>query len=408
MTPGIADWIRVARDRRNNPVALLELQIELGVQILAFQDQRREFETELADANAANKRGGLETAIAHVRQGVRIVRAIGDAIAWRALDFDRAMVRQLSEKNPTGGLERESFTIEAETAMRDAESTGNTVVLNDVTNCLRFADLTEVGESSIELVEVKGGRGSARSGHATRQGQITRERVELLKRGLAPGPDGELAALIYTDIIAKSHMPDVAPIIEEASKSGHADGRITPSLAVSIVWPSVLVDRGVETKIHPNNPFSESARGITTSTLELFGRWSYNMAPIALFPLPDAHRAALLTGQGVIYSHMSIDRIVRALRRRGLIVKLPEEKVLEEMAGLMPGEVANHELDAPMVITRPNSAVTLDISFVPFGRVWTEFLDEESIADLMESMFRQNRHLGYIFPRFANESDLWD
>jgi hypothetical protein len=408
MTPVVAQWIGMARDLQDQPVELVKFQSELGEQVLEFQDQCQEFEAELATATDTIRIAELETVIAHVRQGVRIVRAVGDGIAWRALKFDRALIRQLSDKNPSGGITRKGFEVEVETAMRDAKSTGRIVVLNDVTNCLRFADLTEVGAGSWRLVEVTGGRPSSEGPRKTRQKRAASARVELLRKELAPGPDGETVKLIHSDIVAKNHFPAVSDLIAQASKSGHADGRITPSVAVSVVCPSVLVDREIETTVRPINPCEQSSGEVTASTLDLFGRWAYNMAPIPIFPISDQHRAALLTGQLVVYSHLNINGVIRALRRRDLHVRLPDRATMEELGKLMPGQILKQEPKAVFTITHKKIPITMETSFVMFGRVWLEYLDEESIADLIESTFRKQPGLGYVFPRFANESTLWD
>ena len=350
----------------------------------------------------------LEKGIAHAKRGIRIVKDIADGIAWRALRYDRLAIRQLANKPHTGALILDSIQPELAAALIHAQRTGDVVVVNDLTNFLRFGDFTAVREEGVMVAEVKQGRGSARSGRAKRQSRRLEKTLDFINAGVGIAPGGSPAVLLPTSTSARSHIGQLRQLLRESAKRGFAYARLTDSLAVEVFRPALMADQDpYKTVFH--NPFSQSPRCLVYHSYEFFDVWSPNLAPVSIFPLAQGDCAAILTGSVWIFSYLNLDNIIRSFRRRGFQAQLPSPSDFEALAELRPGEYAYHELDAPIRVGRKNG-VMLAMSVGGLGRIHFEFLDEESLADQIEEVLDLDlqEEISFLGVGFANEADLWD
>ena len=82
----------------------------------------------------------------------------------------------------------------------------------------------------------------------------------------------------------------------------------------------------------------------------------------------------------------------------------------EAPKNLRPGEIRQHELDNPILVSRGPPGPLLQVSFGSLGRMMHEFLDEESFADMMEESLdaAEPDNETLLFSAFANETILWD
>jgi len=402
----ITAWIEESRSHRRNAAELLRIQSELATQILYFQEKCREFESDEGDDSFDNG-AELEEGIAYTRRGVQIVKDIADGIAWRTLQYDRLAIKELARKPHIGALlPTVDTTIAAATS--HSSRTGNIVVINDLTNFVRFGDFTAIGKEGITIAEVKGGKGSARNGKAKRQRKALDEKLDFLNTGTGIWADGSPARLIHSTVQAKGHIPEVADLLRRSLQSGCAYARVSDALAVEVIRPLTLVKLGHSFPTF-HNPFTQSPRPYTYHTLKRFELWSANIAPISIFPFEARDCAAILTGTAWIFSYCNLGNIMRSLRRRGLTANLPPSESMKSIAGLRPGEYVYHEFDTPLTIARPEGMV-LGMSLASLARIFCEFLDEESFADEMEEAvdYIQQDPALLAGIGFANEADLWD
>jgi hypothetical protein len=100
---------------------------------------------------------------------VRALRDIGDGIAWRLFDFDRAVLHELARRptrqhvNPQG-IEAEMHTL------AEYVNDGHVALLNVLTHFLKFGDVTvRRAPDDFEIVEVKAG--TSGSGRLARRGE---------------------------------------------------------------------------------------------------------------------------------------------------------------------------------------------------------------------------------------------
>jgi hypothetical protein len=90
------------------------------------------------------------------------LRAVGDALAWRASHYNRIFFVVASANQPAGPMVmKDGLRHELAALDRIRDDHGNFVLLNDLTTCVRFADLTEfLPDGGICLTEVKASEAS--------------------------------------------------------------------------------------------------------------------------------------------------------------------------------------------------------------------------------------------------------
>ena len=130
-----------SREVAEDPVKTLEIQEELFNHRLRYESAKR------SAGDALNKE--------LYNQLIVVNATIGDSVAWRTLGYDRFVTELLITHNQTGGLNALSGPTELQVARRIVEDEGSFVILNDLTNCLRFGDITVVSKNGIRLEEVK-------------------------------------------------------------------------------------------------------------------------------------------------------------------------------------------------------------------------------------------------------------
>ena len=401
----ISEWIDDARKNRANPIGLLTLQAKLASEILGQQNNRKEFKKILTRNDLGSvERRDYEKAVAKATRVVRIVKDIANGIAWRALDYDRPLLRQLSMKPQTGALERSSFEIELEEAARASLSTGRIAILADLTDFLRFGDYVLVGDTELEIREVKGGRGSRRSGRASRQRQTMARKVSVVNRGYGDAADGTLARMV-THGTAASNAHHVARLLEESRSIGTATAAIGDSLNVQVLRLKRMIE--LQASIELETALTDPNH-LKYNTLRFFHRQALNLVPLSIYPYQVEDRADVLVGGAVIVSDLDVDGLMNKMRARGFAVDFPSESLLESQAGLLPGEIARHELDAPVRIMRKGHPALLSVSLAVFSRVVAEFLDEESFLAHLEQTLDSADEPTLLYSQYENEHELWD
>jgi hypothetical protein len=385
-----------ARQERNDPEALLDLQVDMARLLLTAQQSQRD-----AKASAAQD----SEILAKVCQRLQlIIRQIADGIAWRALDFDRAVIRLLASKPQTGHMELGSVVTEMEVASKHVERTGDLVVVNDLTNFLRYGDLLAVGGSGVAIYEVKAGKGAAQSGHASRQKKRLKELLQFVSSGKRPSQlTGAQEMIITLKSKLRNHTTVLAPLIRDARATGQASARISDSVALQVLHvPPLSKDLASgrkEAKAIIADPFSQSRNSSAIDSLALF-KFSPNVAPYPIFPLEPSDCVDVLTGAVWIVTYVSWTRLVRCLRRRSLWARIPTEADRR----LAPdGNVA-------LVAARGRGQNVMLLPWAVLTRLAYELQDEESFADAIEEELGVIAESGRVVYhiRYADEHDLWD
>jgi len=109
----LEDYLEISRNRRSNRKALAKLQLHLLEDLLEeeaalkyFKQEREKLETTQAEVPDEKRRDGNSNDLEAIKREsffhkahANCLRAIADGIVWRALAYDRAALRSLSQ-NP--------------------------------------------------------------------------------------------------------------------------------------------------------------------------------------------------------------------------------------------------------------------------------------------------------------------
>ncbi len=411
----LVSLLQRSRDSRNDAHELLGVQVDMANFLLSSQEAQKRLEAELdrTPSHASRERKELKVLIGVCKRLQGIVRQIADGIAWRSLAYDRPVLHLLALKPHTGHMDRSTAITEFAQAETHVARTSDRVVLNDLTNFLRYGDFTSVGADGVRIHEVKAGRGAAKSGRATRQKRRTAEVLEFIERGFTRTEEG-LRRIVLLDTQPVSHLAAVKSLLRAAREDGAAEARLSDCLAVQVFETSVMADEfdrpSAERRARIHNPFEHSRDARVFDTLKLFTRFTWNVAPYSVFPITADDSLAIMTGRLWLISYFNLGNLVRCLRRRNLLVKPPTKEGYANLRGLLPGQIARRELDNPLMVSRGRPHPVLKIPIASLTRLFYEFLDEESFADGIEEELDlpDIDEPTFLHTAFRAEAQLWD
>jgi hypothetical protein len=401
---GLIDAMKKSLDARDNGEQLLCLQAELANSVIHAQAELRKIKRGERKFDSSEQR---ERFVDSSKTLVHVLHAIADGIAWRTLAFDRAAIHELAFHNQTGHMELQTVMEEVTRAGEIlAEDVEQAVILNDLTNFLRFGDLTIVRGNSVSIYEVKAGRGAAKSGQAKLQKQRLRKVLEILNSSdqLEAGDH----KLMRVDAKPASYQEEVYEIINRARKNGHASGRLSNSTAISVFDIKVASELKLTPAQVLSNPFSGARFLYPYDSSALLGLFTPNVAPYSVFPLPPEDRVDLMMGKLVVVTWLDAERLMEAVSKRGLNARMPTKKDFEGLpTDLKPGQIREHELDVAIEFTKPGRSMRTATSIL--SRVGYEFLSEESFVDMIEEgLTRANVSGETFYQAFKEEDWLWD
>jgi len=414
--PAVASFMVRSRELRNEPGKLLLLQAEMLSALVGMQQSKAALERDLAE-HAHRKRHDVvevEVGLGVAKRLAHVIKQIGDGIAWRALNYDRAVIYELAGKPQTGHVEPQSAIQELGAAGDHVDRTGNIVVVNDLTNFLRYGDYTSVGSQSVTVAECKGGKAARRSRRARRQRSALDEVLQFLNTGVRRMKD-KSQLLLRQRVTARTHLATVAELIREARQKGAADARLSRCLAVDVHYVELLAEITDPQKMDKlfHNPFHQTREAVSHHSLAFFDQFSRNVAPYSIYPFSDEDCTDVMTGAVWVVSHFSYRNLARCLKRRGLSVSLPNDAELRAYLALPMGDRRRADDRVAMEVWRPEEPGSLLIYPATTARMFAEFLDEESFAEAVDELFSHRdlfeREEGSVmlFPSFANEADLW-
>jgi len=405
----------MARSRRirSNAVEVFYLQVEMFRELLAMETEETDLKKRAGEQpRHASIVGRYEIAAAVCRQLALGVRQIADGIAWRSLGYDRAVVHELSFgelslRPHAAHLQPDTVQHEVAAAAAHVEGTGEIVILNNLTNSLRYGDFTSIGrDGDFAIHEVKAGKGSRKSGRATRQKRAAREVRDFIAKGERETRIG-IQRILRLKTKPKNYLPALGDLISLARSKGSAHERLSDSLAVEVFDVEQMAQaRDGSSGIRFNNPFRQSKDAAAFHSLDHFDKFSPNVAPYSVFPLADGDCVGLMSGELWLWIYINRGNLVRALKRRGLAVRVPSDDELKAEPKLMPGELVRHELDNPIVVT--NHSQMLLLSFGTLGQIIHELLDEECFADTVQEQLEMKLPPALTYCMFEDEASLWD
>lgn len=172
--------------------------------------------------------------IEEYREILYLFKSIGDALAF--IYIPKWDIKPMAFKEDAGHMHgKKGLRQELAMLRRVFEVDGALAILNDLTNSLRYGDLTIVSKGFCGPVEVKSGR------YTSRRDKRQRENLENMNRYLVEdrteGLYGIPGETVRSDIVTeeRNHVDDLNKLIEKSYKDGFAFSKIEEGLYYYVV-----------------------------------------------------------------------------------------------------------------------------------------------------------------------------
>ena len=404
------DFVNLLKRSRKHDISnkeLFNLQIEIANRLIKIEKSISYFK-KTADRESQNN----EWFSREVYKAQRMAyKQIMDGVAWRFLNFDRASLRQIAEHHQTGYLSP-GFIQEASKAEFIVNDSDFYVILNDITNFLRFGDLTIVSKDKIYIDEVKT-KGGATSQQKEQLGHLLES---LNKKRFVIGK--ESADFLLVDGSVQNFLPVIQMLMKKAKldRMGMSSERLSPYLWVSCIYSENLLN--VEKDFQkikpflPTNPFTATEQGcfMPMSNLFMFGEFSPNFAPYTIFPFEEELIADLVFGRCIVTSHISQKRLEESIKGKGWNVKFPtrEEIASSYDAIEKPEEVKSVVWDPKYHVQFAKGNFRSSFSREILFRINSEFLSVKAIIHSLECAKDSYGRLSKNYVTgFKNEYAMW-
>lgn len=322
------------------------MQLRLLRNLPRFQNDLRNFKIEYkrSDLDEKNKKE-LEDKIIIYQEWIRIFHTIMDGIVWRSLDFNRPIIRLLSENQGSGFIsEPYSKILSKFTSTNDG-----LVLVNDLTHCLRIGDLTQVTkDKKVFIYELK------------EDGKKIIEASSIFDKLKKHGPDGisrqdqrhliaqmgivnnsievpvfkedgttdfiKRADIVNSDIEIETHINEIKKIIRKTNKSGFEQKEleegffieitawdiISKNLSVSNNYDSNFIQKKKDAREdRPEWLKNKSSEIIYLSSLESLytedNQYPRNLTPISVLPFSSKDCIRMMMGCLEIKVFINID-----------------------------------------------------------------------------------------------------
>ena len=264
---------------------------------------------------------------------VRQLRAVGDGLAWRLLQYDRRLIGILGDHPAAGPLLKTAGGVKEHERGLNSEITavnelwrrdGDVILLNSLTNCLRVGDVTVVRDGQPTLHEVKSNPRHHRSSQRS-----TLERAQAAISTRLPFPRSGLRVVDLVEVY-RSDVDAVADIIALARRRGCRGAKLSEGsavLATSLIDLGHLTDESLPTtqaKIERQRLAARRRAGIESHDHSLRGV-SGDLAarmpllpPWVVFPFSPSDCALLTCDLVLIDTQISIEQLASMAADMGL------------------------------------------------------------------------------------------
>ena len=136
---------------------LLMRGIQIGMlhRLADMQNGLRDFNQQLSKATTDSEKAGIEKSILAQRQWIRVLQTIADGIAWRNFEFDRPILRHLSDGPGPGHITQQDYDYRA-ALEKYLRSLSGFPIVNDLTRTLRVGDFTVLNRDGKKIIfEIK-------------------------------------------------------------------------------------------------------------------------------------------------------------------------------------------------------------------------------------------------------------
>jgi len=392
----LLDLFVTMREVKKEPQAILEFQQKICRDIITLQFLK----TDLRD---------IDTSVAKFADHMRLtVMHLLDALVWRLLDYNRTAVQILADHKPTGHLDDTFFDdlARAEQITREEHAI---VLVNDLTNVLRYGDLTIFKDGKPFPLENKSGKASADSRRATRQRLALQGLQRFLELGIRD-TDYSRDYIFAPQFSHRTYHTSVAQAIGEARKNGYYQLQLSDCLAIEVLW----LKYG-DADIPQDRPFSQEEYILPVDNLSIADIPVTKIAPYGIFPFDDEACFGLLTGELGIRSVLNLRQLQKKYQQVGLRLELPQP-TKDEIRAYVSAPIADRRKQlnrlALNIEDSRNNSMSADFNYL--WPIVFEFWQEESLIEAQRQLlkFMGDMHFSddkatRFYIGYGNERSIW-
>jgi hypothetical protein len=342
----LEDYLDISRRRRDNRLALARLQAHLVEELISveatikhYRIKKTELESAADPRQIDPEQDGTKRDLKFInaeiflyRAFANVIRSITDGVAWRALGFDRAVLRALCQNRGSQQITSPGTVEELREWSRQFDSGQGIAILNSLTNWLTYGDITLVrNDGSIELLEVKSS--GTTSNRVVRQKQRMHEVVSFIGSGRG-SLEGKTVEVCSLDIVPENGLNVLHGLLQQTSNHpGYAATRLSNSAYVECIDFRVSTDGGgaslLEQRESLTSDWVERSDHVDPSdSLECLA-FSPNLAPFSVFPFAPSICVDVLTGAKAYRVLLNLSAVAREFEYRGWQVTMSPRQAVE-------------------------------------------------------------------------------
>lgn len=408
-------YLRVSRSLKTMHSPIRSISVQLAILQTLFEVEQ------VIEKQIKEKGMGKSDCNVVYNQRLRhILKDIADGLAWRLLDFNRPLMRLLSQNKAPGHIKTPTSQ-EDDIATRFV-SVGGHVLIHDITNILRIGDLTLIDPTGYpSVVEIKKSgkqildaneykRRVLKGGDLSSQAQRIVEVDNAIQDGLVKRGDSTVNLALF-DTCIDSYLPEIKDILSTCNKFGYSERFIDKLLYVR----AYRLDSG-----HKPLPLKQTDHLHWFSSQDCLilknGEVFRNKIPYSAYPFSDEMVLQLISGEVILESYLNLVALKKRFEKSGWKVKnnksieqISEQfKILKTHAykgnGLFPVEVDNSIFT--LWKNGFNFAVPVEMTLL----ITADFFKPEVIIETAEkllSLTEPVRANGAFGIGFSNEKRIW-
>lgn len=396
--------LKKSRNKKLTSLDLLKLQGKIAEKIIFCEKQIAIFK-QTANREKRNEEWRSREIYKSHR---KILKEVMDGVAFRLLNFERPVLRQLAQHNQTGHL-TEGFIEELRKAEYIVNKTGFYVILNDLTNFLRYGDLTIISPEGNIIDEVKT-TGSAKGN----QKKALDELLEMLNKKVFKA--GNQTAE-YVKITGKpaNFLSQVEVIISKSRQSmeGVYADKVSPYLWVSSIFIPKITDfyktTGKFPKLPPM-PFFREDTSPSINSLMFFDEFSPNLLPFSVFPFPEKIISEIMIGQIQLKVVVNEKELLKSFKGKGWDLIMPSREAIVAIYDTDDIEkIKEAVLDPTFYATLKKGEFNYRLPREVLLRIQNEFRSVKAIVDESEGIMKSStdRKTRMITTNFSEECSIW-
>jgi hypothetical protein len=329
----------------------------------------------------------------------RQLRSVGDALAWRALDYQRQFIVALSRNDSPGPMAgKEGLAAERDFITRAWRDDGHLALLHDLTNCLRIGDASVFVPDGLLLQEIK----TNPQRQEPAQTRRINEAAEALRTG-TPLPRGG-QRLVNLGIPYTTHLKILREVTDIAIERGLRGAKVPGGRVLTVACLTTAHQRWSEEEFgerfhHEHQNAMRRARidghnFITYGSLDRAGR---NPAdpPWAIYPMHPKACTGLITDRIAFIASIGGETLVQALATEGVYGRWLRED---------PSELA--DFSRPVLEVHDGRRRT-SMNYSELHRLLLEFIDLGVWAKQVAAVLADDTLAGSPWPYFEGEREVW-